>query len=234
MKKNNAYAYLRVSGKGQISGNGFHRQLKEIKRYCKSSSYKIVRVYKEQISGTICEKQRPEMAMMVADILSDDCRTIIVEDLTRLAQEYRVQENILIYLASKKIDLISANTGENITEAIASDPMRKALVQVQGIFGELDKSMLVKKLRKAREKIRQEEGRCEGVKPYGHLEGEAETLKYIKRLRRKPKNSCRKRRTYQSIAEHLNNKGIRPRRGEVWTPSLVYNVLKPNNRRKKS
>ena len=83
------------------------------------------------------------MALMVADILSDDCKTIIVEDLTRLAREYRVQENILIYLASKKINLISANTGENITEAIVSDPMRKALVQVQGIFGELDKSMLV-------------------------------------------------------------------------------------------
>ena len=122
---------------------------------------------------------------------------------------------------------------ENITEAIASDPMRKALVQVQGIFGELDKSMLVKKLRKAREKIRQEKGRCEGVRPYGHLEGEAEILKHIKRLRRKPKNSCRKRRTYQSIADHLNNKRIKPRRGEEWTSSLVYNVLKANNGGKK-
>jgi len=151
-----------------------------------------------------------------------------------LAREYRVQENIIIYLASKKIDLISANTGENITEAIASDPMRKALVQVQGIFSELDKSMHVTKLRKAREKIRQEEGRCEGAKPYGSMEGETEILKYIKRLRRKPKNSCRKRRTYQSIADHLNSKGLKPRRGEAWTSSLVYNVLKPNNGRKKS
>jgi len=227
------YAYLRVSGKGQIAGNGFDRQLKEIKRYCNGSGYKLVKVYKEQISGTICEKRRPEMALMVADILSDDCKTIIVEDLTRLAREYRVQENILIYLASKKINLISANTGESITEAIASDPMRKALVQVQGIFGELDKSMLVKKLRKAREKIRKEEGRCEGAKPYGSLEGEAEILKYIKRLRRKPKNSCRKRITYQSIADQLNSKGIKPRRGEKWTASLIYNVLKPYNGGKK-
>ena len=234
MKKLNAYAYLRVSGKGQISGNGFHRQLKEIKRYCENSNFKIVKVYKEQISGTKSEKKRPEMTLMIADILSDGCNTIIVEDLTRLAREYRVQENILIYLASKKINLISANTGENIIEAIASDPMRKALVQVQGIFGELDKSMLVKKLRNAREKIRQEEGRCEGAKPYGYLEGEAKVLRHIRLLRRKPKNSCRKPSTYQSIADHLNNKGIKPRRGEKWTSSLVYNVLKPSNWRKKS
>jgi len=232
MKKLNAYAYLRVSGKGQISGNGFHRQLKEIKRYCENSNFEIVKVYKEQVSGTKSEKRRPEMTLMIADILSDGCNTIIVEDLTRLAIEYRVQENILIYLASKNINLISANTGENITEAIESDPMRKALVQVQGIFGELDKSMLVKKLRNAREKIRQEEGRCEGAKPYGHLVGEIEILKYIKRLRRKPKNSCRKRSTYQSIADQLNSKGIKPRRGEKWTSSLVYNVLKPNGGKK--
>jgi len=112
--------------------------------------------------------------------------------------------------------------------------MKKALVQVQGIFGELDKSMLVKKLRNAREKIRKEEGRCEGAKPYGSLEGEAKVLKYIKRLRRKPNSSCRKRRTYQSIADQLNSKGMKPRRGKKWTSSLIYNVLQPNNGRKKS
>ena len=96
MQKLNAYAYLRVSGKGQISGHGFDRQLKEIKRYCKNSNYKIVRVFKEQISGTFDEENRPEMGIMIADILSNGCNTIIVEDLSRLAREYRIQENILI------------------------------------------------------------------------------------------------------------------------------------------
>ena len=72
----------------------------------------------------------------------------------------------MIYLASKGITLIAANTGENVTEAITSDPMRKAMVQMQGVFAELDKSMLVKKLRKARDRKRQETGRCEGPKPF--------------------------------------------------------------------
>jgi DNA invertase Pin-like site-specific DNA recombinase len=174
------------------------------------------------------------MEMMIADILANGCKTILVEDLSRLAREFRIQENILIYLASKNINLIAANTGENITEAIASDPMRKALVQIQGIFSELDKSLLVRKLLKAREKIRSEEGRCEGPKPYGTLPGEAKVLKRIRRLRRKPKNSGKKRTTYQSIADQLNGDGIRPRRGDKWSSSLVYNVLKPKLRRKKN
>lgn len=142
MQKINAYAYLRVSSQGQVSGNGFSRQLKEINRFCQYSNFKIISVYREQVSGAIDKEDRPQMGIMIADILSDGCNTIIVEDLTRLAREYRIQENILVYLASKNIDLIAANTGENITTAIDSDPMKKALVQIQGVFGELDKSLL--------------------------------------------------------------------------------------------
>ena len=47
------------------------------------------------------------------------------------------------------IDLYSANTGENVTQAIKDDPVKKAMVQMQGVFAELEKSRLVKKLRKA-------------------------------------------------------------------------------------
>ena len=122
IQKINAYAYLRVSGQGQVSGNGFDRQLKEINRFCQNSNFKIINVYREQVSGTIDEENRPKMGTMIADILSNGCKTIIVEDLSRLAREYRVQENILVYLASKNINLIAANTGENITNAIESDP----------------------------------------------------------------------------------------------------------------
>ena len=232
MKKIRAYAYLRVSSQGQVPGNGFDRQLNQIKRFCRNSNFKIIDVYKEQVSGTLDEENRPKMGMMIADILSNGCKTIIVEDLSRLAREYRVQENILVYLASKNIDLIAANTGENITNAIESDPMRKALVQIQGIFGELDKSLLVRKLRNAREKIRQQEGRCEGPKPFGTIDGESEVLKEIRRLRRKPRNGGRRRMTYQSIAEKLNRQGLKPRRADKWTASLIYNVVKTNRRRK--
>ena len=37
---------------------------------------------------------------------------------------------------------------------------------MQGIFSQLDKSLLVKKLRKAREQKRKETGKCEGRKGY--------------------------------------------------------------------
>jgi hypothetical protein len=92
-------------------------------------------------------------------------KTVIVEGLACLAcREYWIQESLLIYLASKGITLLSARTEEDVTAAMLSDPMKKALVQIQGIFSELERSLLVKKLRVAREKARKDRGKCEGQK----------------------------------------------------------------------
>jgi hypothetical protein len=51
MKK--AHAYLRVSGKGQVEGDGFTRQLKAIREYAAAHDIKIVNVYREEgVGGT--------------------------------------------------------------------------------------------------------------------------------------------------------------------------------------
>ena len=50
------------------------------------------------------------------------------------------------------IDLYSANTGENVTQAIKDDSVKEAMQG--GVFAELEKSRLARKLRKARESVR--------------------------------------------------------------------------------
>ena len=220
-----AFAYCRVSGKGQIGGNGFDRQLETIYSFAQNHGYDIVKVFNEQVSGTADESERLEFSTMVSEILANGCKTIIVESLDRLARGIRIQEQLLIYLASKDIDLISANTGENVTQAIIDDPMKKAMIQIQGVFAELDKSLLVKKLRKSREKMRAEKGRCEGVKPYGTTPEEAEIKKKMVYMRRRSRYQT-KPMSYRAIAEALNNDGISTRHNKNWTASLVYNVLK--------
>lgn len=220
-----AYGYLRVSGKGQVNGDGFDRQEAEIWRYASKHGYQILTVYRDEgISGTTDEADRPAFQAMVADILRNGTRTVIVEGLDRLAREYRVQEALLIYLASKGITLINARTEEDITEAVMADPMRKALVQIQGVFAELEKSLLVKKLRAARDRKRAETGRCEGRKVYHTTpEGQA-ALAEIKRLRRKPRGTTR-RMTYAEVAAALNAKGLKTSIGREWTLQSVQDFL---------
>jgi DNA invertase Pin-like site-specific DNA recombinase len=231
MKK--SYAYLRVSGQAQIDGNGFDRQLAAIEEYAKKHGYEIVDVFKEEgVSGAKGEDDRPAFKEMIAEILKDSIKVVIVESLDRLAREYRIQEQLLIYLASNEIDLINANTEENVTEAIEGDPMKKAMVQIQGIFSELDKSLLVRKLRKAREKARQERGKCEGAKRYG--EGSEQEQAVIRRIRamRRNKRGNRKGMTLQQIADRLNEEGIPTKRGKKWTPGQIHMILKPKKERK--
>jgi site-specific DNA recombinase len=218
------FAYCRVSGRGQIDGNGFDRQTETIKRFCDEGGYSIIKEYKEQVSGTADENDRPEFSSMISAVLSNGADTVVVESLDRLAREYRIQEQMLIYLASKGINLIAANTGENITAAIHADPMKKALIQIQGVFAELDKSLLVKKLRKARDRVRKENGRCEGPRPYGEIPEEAEILKRVRYMRRRSRGQ-QKPRPYRSIADQLNQEGIKTRQGKEWNPALVYNIL---------
>jgi DNA invertase Pin-like site-specific DNA recombinase len=223
------YAYLRVSGKGQVVGHGFDRQLDAIQSFCNRQGYEIEEVFKEQVSGTVDETDRPEFSSMVTNILRDGVDTIVIESLDRLAREYRIQEQLLIYLASKDINLIAANTGENVTRAISEDPMKKAMVQMQGIFAELDKSLLVKKLRKSREQIRQEKGKCEGRKGYKDTEKGAEILREIRRLRRRRKG--RVRTTFNEIAEMLNEQGYTAAHGKPFTGNTVRGILHRQKKR---
>lgn len=171
---------------------------------CQDSGCEVAGVFREQVSGTKDEAERPEFSSMVSAILKNGVQTVVAESLDRLARHYQVQEQLLIYLASKGIDLISANTGENVTEAVSSDPMKKAVIQIQGIFTELDKSLTVKKLRAAWERVKADTGKCEGRKGYQDSADASALITEIKRLRRKPRGRGKRRLTYQQVATRLN------------------------------
>lgn len=220
-----AYGYLRVSGQGQVEGQGFDRQLEAIQGFAKGAGFEVVRVFHEEgISGAQGE-ERPAFKEMIGEILRNGVNVVMVESLDRLAREYRIQEHLLIYLVSKGIDLISANTGENVTQAIQDDPMKKALVQIQGIFSELDKSLLVRKLRKAREKVRADRGKCEGRKAYGEDSPEEQAVVRRIRLMRRKRRGGHKGMTLQQIANKLNAEGIRTKTGKLWQRAQVKGVL---------
>jgi len=131
-----AVAYCRVSGASQISGDGFPRQISTITACCQAKEMTIKHEYLEEaVPGKLDEDHRPAFQQMIGDLLGNGCRTIVVENMSRLAREYRTQEHLIIYIASKGLTLISADTGEDITAAMMGDPMRRALVQIRNFFG---------------------------------------------------------------------------------------------------
>ena len=224
-----AFGYCRVSGAGQIDGNGFERQENAIRAFAQKSKIEIVHMYREQVSGVKDQDDREVFQLMLSDILRNGVRTIIVEGLDRLAREYRVQEQLIIYLASKGITLIDARTGEDVTKAVNDDPMKKAMIQMQGIFAELEKNLLVKKLRLARESKRKASGKCEGRRGWNDLPDRRDAiLGEIKAIRRKPKGQ--KRMTYVEVANQLNELAKKDDIYEtitkkLWTGPMIQNFL---------
>jgi len=220
MKKIPAFAYLRVSSRGQTSGHGFERQAETIQAYAAEHGYIVEETFRDAFTGT--EADRPEFNRMLATILTNGVRTILVESLDRLARDVMVQSLLLAKLAQHDITLINCVTGEDVTASLSDDPMRRALIQIQSVFSELEKSRLVSKLRRAREAVRDKIGKCEGRKAFGEKAGECETVHLMRALRRK---RAGKRMSFAKIAVEMNRRSVPTRTGAVWHTTTVKNIL---------
>jgi DNA invertase Pin-like site-specific DNA recombinase len=218
-----AFAYLRVSGQGQIDGDGFPRQEKAIRDYAKANGYEIVEVFKEKgVSGTLID--RPTLAELMVSLEQNGhgIETVIIERVDRLARDLMVQETILDDFKQNSINVISVTDGDLLKD----DPTRKLVRQVLGAIAEYDKTMTVLKLRAARERKRKKHGKCEGRKSYDEIK--PDTLMEIKRLHRKPRN--RRRRTAKRIAEKMNAAGFTTADGNVFTGNNISTILHRHKR----
>jgi len=215
-----AFAYLRVSSTGQVKGHGFQRQEETISRFSAENGYTVTEIFRDAFTGT--DADRPEFNRMVAAILHNGVRTILVESLDRLARDVMIQSLLLAKLAQHAITLINCVTGEDVTASMSEDPMRKALIQIQSVFSELEKSRLVSKLQRARKAKKEATGRCEGRKAYGEREGESEVMELMRSLRGVRGG---KHMSFAKIAQELNARQAPSRTGARWHTTTVRNIL---------
>jgi site-specific DNA recombinase len=219
-----AAAYMRCSGKASLFGDTWERQITAIKECCTKLGLTLLQdleFREEAVPGKTDEEHRPAFQEMISTLLANGCRTIIVESLDRLAREYRIQEQLIIYIASKELTLISANTGENITEAMLADPMRRALVQIQGVISELDKNMIVAKLRKARERKRSAGTRCEGRKPFGEDPDRPDEVPVLALMKQRAAQGW----TPDFIAMRFNETKVPTRLERYWHGATISKIL---------
>ncbi|HKO20697.1 MAG TPA: recombinase family protein [Acidobacteriaceae bacterium] len=210
-----AFAYLRVSGKGQVKGDGFARQLQAIKAYSTSNGTRIVGVFREEgVSGTKESLDRPAWVAMMTAILADGVRAIVIEKLDRLARDLMVQEATIANLEKDGTTLISVAE----PDLMAMDPTRILMRQFMGALAQYEKSQIVLKLRGARMRKRAAVGRCEGRKPFGRDEAERAALERIRALRVDGLS-------FEGIAERLNAEGVPTRMGKRWHGVVVNRIL---------
>ncbi|QNN21227.1 recombinase family protein [Planctomycetales bacterium ZRK34] len=224
MNKGKVFAYLRVSGKGQVDGDGFPRQRDAVSRWAKSNRCEVAREFRDEgVTGTKDGFDRPGLSDLFLAIRANGVRTIVVEKADRLARDLMVGEVILAEFRKLGVTVIAADSGTDLTVA-DGDPTRKLIRQVLGAVSEFEKSVIVQKLRAARERKRRAGERCEGRKPYGVTEEEQATIERIRQLRRKPRGGDRM--GFRTVAKTLTAEGYPTRTGKPWSDSVVYNIAK--------
>ena len=214
----NAYAYLRVSGLGQVEGDGFPRQLQAIKKYADGNGYQVTKVFREEgVSGKTDLEGRAALKAMLEALASNGPKTVIIARLDRLARDLMVQENIIADLRKQGFELISVAE----PDLCSNDPSRVLMRQIFGSIAQYDRAMTVAKLRGARERMRAKDGRCEGRKPYGEHPEHQDESAVIDRIRALRGANL----PLLTIARTLNNEGLTSRSGGAWHPTQVSRVL---------
>ena len=223
LKNTKAVAYLRVSGKGQVEGGGFPRQRETIRKFAKASGIEIVAEFTDGgVSGTAEGADRPGLSAMLERIVGNGINLVLVERADRLARDLIVSEMLLAEFAKNGVRVVEAGGGTDLRAG--DDPTKKLIRQVLGAVAEFNKSVVVSKLRAARERTRRQKGRCEGRKPYGHFPGEATGLVRIRQLNRKPRGG--RRLSAAKIAEILNQERHPTRSGKPWRRASVRAIIK--------
>lgn len=214
--KAKVFTYLRVSGKGQVDGDGFPRQRQSVADYARRHRMEVATEFRDEgVSGTLFD--RPGLTELFLAIKEQGVKTVVVEKADRLARDLVVSETLLSEFRKLGVKVVAAEGGTDLT-VDNDDPSRKMIRQILGVVSEWEKSCIVQKLRAARIRSKEKNGRCEGRKPYGEREGEAEVVTKIQGWRGE-------RLTIAEIADRLNSEGFNTRSGGRWHFTQVRRIL---------
>lgn len=212
-----AFAYIRVSSRGQCADDkdGLDRQLRAIDDYAAKNDFQIAETFREEgVKGTTDFDDRPALRTMLESLKSGEVSHIIIEKVDRLARDLVVQEDLIRRLQSYGVTIHSTME----PDLCSNEPTRIFIRQVLGAVAQLDRTLIVRKTKAARDRKRALTGRCEGRKPYGDRPGE---LDNVKAIRVWSMNGYRA----TEIARLLNAGETTTRYGKPWTATQVQRIL---------
>lgn len=219
-KKTAAVAYFRTSSATNVGNDkdSQRRQQAAVEGYAKGRArLSIVQTFYDMaVSGSDPVDTRPGFSDLLTYCAEHDVGIVLVENASRFARDLVVQLTGHALLGARGIELVPADAPTYFTDP---SPTAVMVRQILGAVSEFEKAGLVAKLRAARERKRQETGRCEG-RPAVPDEVIAEARRLA---RRSPKTG--KRRSLRAVAAELATLGHLGASGGPFTASSVRHML---------
>jgi DNA invertase Pin-like site-specific DNA recombinase len=210
-----AVTYIRVSGQSQAAADrdGIPRQRAKLAAYAKAHGIDIVDEFRDEgVSGCSEPQYRPGLQALIGRLLLNGVRIVLVENADRIGRDSEVAP--AVRLALRKIEglkVINVDRGLDIL-----DEQSRALNTIDDLIADKAKRDLVERLAHARRERRERGERCDGRKPFGTRDGEAETVTRIRQLRRE---------SLRQIAARLDEENRPTRSGKPWSAEAVRGIL---------
>lgn len=222
------YGYTRVSTQGQADdGYGLAVQEQAIRAWAKAQGHRVVALATDAaVSGTVEADDRPGLVEALAAIANGDADALVVARLDRLARTLTVQEAAIARVWQSDGRVFSVETGEVLRDD-PDDPMRTFTRQVFGAVAQLDRAMIVKRLRAGRRAKAEAGGYAYGAPRYGtrakdrRLVADAAEARAVARAVALRSQGC----SYRGIADALTAEGYKPKRSHRWHPQVVARIL---------
>ena len=203
--------YVRVSTSSQVKhGFSIRHQIKKIREYAKHHKWDLSHIYIDKgVSGL--KEERPALDDMLLSL--SDHNFILVLSTDRLWRDnIYVKARIWKALTENKTDIRSIHQPDY--SIYQENPEKGLINDMMDALAKYQRKEVIRKLKQGRIQNALEGGYNGGHTPIGYSyknkkliinPEEAEAIKRIFKLRRKPPN--KKRRSYQKIAEILNQEG---------------------------
>jgi DNA invertase Pin-like site-specific DNA recombinase len=159
-----ALAYLRTSSAANVGGDkdSDKRQREAIEAFARRAGFELAgEFYDAAVSGKDPIEGRPGFKALLERVVGNGVRIVIVEDASRFARHLLTQEAGISLLVGLGVRVMTA-AGDDLTDS--DDEFRVAMRQIMGVFSQLEKTRLVKKLKAARDRKRKPGVRVEGRK----------------------------------------------------------------------
>jgi DNA invertase Pin-like site-specific DNA recombinase len=211
-----AIAYYRTSSAANIGEDkdSLTRQNVAVEAYAKRAGYTIVETfYDAAVSGADALDARPGFAEALKRIAANGVRTIIVETASRFARDLIVAETGFRRLRDAGITLIASDAPNSFLD---DTPTSAFIRQVLAAVQELDRAMIVSKLKGARQRKRATGVKVEGRKSYS--EAVPSTVERAKALKAEGL-------TLRQVADRLASEGHQTSAGTPYQFTAVGRMI---------
>lgn len=216
--------YVRVSTMNQAeNGAGLAIQKKRIAEFCNEKGFELARFYEEKgVSGAV--RDRPALLSLLKDCEAGKVKRVVVFRHDRLAREITTAIWIETQLRKYDIELSSVLDPELDT----SDPLQAAFRNIIHVFSQLEKELIVFRLREGRIETAENGKKACGALPFGYskiggiLEINPKESEFVEKIFRWAAKGL----SYSRIAEKLNKSGLLTRRGKFFQIESVKYILR--------